>query len=219
MSHELRRNGCWKTYLQYLKALGKRSKNRHRLQFLDECKKSNIIPNFLKFRIPSNGCFDDKTVHEFQLKLLRKEIVSARSDLTANMEQLSLKRNAIKMQVSRSLFPSIVLYTRISTNAISRKQTLLHRKKLAVLSEEQQRPLFNVQNTVIQCDLDRPLPTHVMNTLSLGPKSAVLDAFNPKDILSEVDGLLYYCKSQQVNNDTINDINVKTLNYIKNVKN
>ena len=218
MSHELRRNGCWKTYLQYQKSLGKRSKNSHRLQFLNECKKANIIPNFLKFRIPGNGCFDDKTVHEFQLKLLRKEIFSARSDLAANIKQLSEKRNAIKMQVSRSLLPSIVLYTRISTNAISRKQVLLHRKKLAALSEEQERPLFSVQNTVIQCELDRPLPTHVINTLSLGPKSSVLDAFNPKDVLSQVDGLLYYCKSKQVSNDTINDINVKALNYIKKCK-
>ena len=122
------------------------------------------------------------------------------------------------MQVSRSLLPLIVLYTRISTNAISRKQVLLHRKKLAALSEEQERPLFSVQNTVIQCDLDRPLPTHVIKTLSLGPKSSVLDAFNPKDVLSQVDGLLYYCKSKQVSNDTINDINVKALNYIKKCK-
>ena len=122
------------------------------------------------------------------------------------------------MEVSRSLLPSILLYTRLNTNIISRNQTLLHNKKLAALSEEQERPLFNVQNTVIMYELDRPLPTHVINTLSLGPKNAVLDAFNPRDILAEVDGLLYYCKSKHVSNDIITDINVKTLNYIKKCK-
>ena len=123
--------------------------------------------------------------------------------------------NNIKTQVPHALLPTILLYTRINTQLLSRKQTVLHNKKLTALSEKQGRPLFAVQNTVIQCELDQPLPTHVINTLSLGPKSAVLDAFNPKDVLAEVDGLLYYCKSKQVNNDIITDINVKTLNYIK----
>ena len=215
MSKELKRQGCWKLYLQYQKALEKRCKNSHRLHFLDECKKSENIPNFLNFRIPTNGAFNDTTVHKFQLKLLKQEIVKARSDLASKVEQLQLKRNNIKTQVPHALLPTILLYTRINTQLLSRKQTVLHNKKLTALSEKQGRPLFAVQNTVIQCELDQPLPTHVINTLSLGPKSAVLDAFNPKDVLAEVDGLLYYCKSKQVNNDIITDINVKTLNYIK----
>ena len=57
-----------------------------------------------------------------------------------------------------------------------------------------------------------------MDTLSLGPKNAVLDRFDPKDILAEVDGLLYYCKSKNVPDEIITDINVKTLAYIKKCK-
>ena len=199
--------------MQYQKALEKRCKNSHRLHFLDECKKSENIPNFLNFRIPTNGAFNDKTVHEFQLKLLKQEIVKARSDLAAKVEQLQLKRNNIKTQVPHALLPSLLVYTRINTQLLSKKQTVLHNKKLTALSEKQGRPLFTVQNTVIQCELDQPLPTRVINTLSLGPKSTILERR-----VSTVDGLLYYCKSKKVNNDTITDINVKTLNYIKKAK-
>ena len=93
-----------------------------------------------------------------------------------------------------------------------------HNKKLAALSDEQERPLFSVKNTVIECELDNPLPRYVSDTLALGPKSAILDKFNEKDVLAELDGLLSHCKRYQVNNDIITDINVKTLNYIKKCK-
>ena len=93
-----------------------------------------------------------------------------------------------------------------------------HNKKLAALSDEQERPLFSVKNTVIECELDNPLPRYVNDTLALGPKSAILDKFNEKDVLAELDGLLSHCKRYQVNNDIITDINVKTLNYIKKCK-
>ena len=55
-------------------------------------------------------------------------------------------------------------------------------------------------------------------TLSLGPKNSIMDTFNAKDILAEVDGLLYHCKTRDVGEDIITDINVKTLSYIKKCK-
>ena len=68
-----------------------------------------------------------------------------------------------------------------------------HNKKLLELSEQQERPLFNVSNTVLTYELDSEPPRYVMETLSLGPKNAVLDKFKPNDVLAELDGLLYYC--------------------------
>ena len=41
----------------------------------------------------------------------------------------------------------------------------------------------------------------------------MLDEFNEKGVLAEVDGLLYHCKVNEAAMETINDINVKTLNY------
>ena len=66
--------------------------------------------------------------------------------------------------------------------------------------------------------LDVSPPQFVMNTLSLGPKNAVLDNFNPKDVLAEVDLLLAHCKTHNVSQKIMTDINLKTLNYIKKCK-
>ncbi len=46
-------------------------------------------------------------------------------------------------------------------------------------------------------------------------KNAILDMFNEKDVLVEVDGLLYHSKEKKDAMETIIDINVKTLNYVK----
>ena len=67
-------------------------------------------------------------------------------------------------------------------------------------------------------NLDEDPPRYVMDTISLGPKNAVLEQFNPHDILAELDGLLSYCKENEVTEDIISDINVKTINYIKKCK-
>ena len=56
----------------------------------------------------------------------------------------------------------------------------IHEKKLVTLSKEQDRPLLNVSSTVITLGLCTDLPNYVRETLSLGPKSAVLDMVNPK---------------------------------------
>ena len=57
-----------------------------------------------------------------------------------------------------------------------------------------------------------------MDILSLGPKNSVLENFDDKDILVELDGPLNFCKEQGINDDIITDINIKTLTYIKKCK-
>ena len=59
-------------------------------------------------------------------------------------------------------------------------------------------------------------PKYVLDTLSLGPKNAVLENFNKNDVLSELDKLLSFCKDKNANNDLMTDINIKTLTYVKN---
>ena len=65
-------------YRKYLKALEKQANCQQRILFLTSCLKNELIPKFLNFRVPSNGCFDPTTVHNFQRRLLRKEIASAK---------------------------------------------------------------------------------------------------------------------------------------------
>ena len=53
---ELQRSSCVKQYNNYLRAINKLQVNSLRIKFLENCKQANIIPHFLKFRVPTNGC-------------------------------------------------------------------------------------------------------------------------------------------------------------------
>ena len=130
------------------------------------------------------------------------------------VEELQEKRELVKSKVPTKCIPSVILHTRLMRCKSHRDQLRTHNKKLQNLSYDQERPLFNVQNTVVLCGLDAPPPAYVQETLSLGPKNAVLDRFDSKNVLAEVDGLLHFCAEKQISDDVITDINVKTLNYI-----
>ena len=90
--------------------------------------------------------------------------------------------------------------------------------KLFRLSNEQDKPLFNVNNTVICHQIERDPPKFVLETLSLGPNNAVMEKFNQNDVLTELDSFLKFCREKELNEDLITDINVKTLAYIRNCK-
>ena len=213
---ELKRNDCWKIFLQYRKFLQKLESHNLRIGFLNNCLKSKIIPQFLKFRIPSNGCFDDRTVHDFQVKLLRKEIYNAGRDKNLTLEKLVENREKLKQQLPNYCIPSIILHNRLDIRLLRRSQAQKLNKKLLNLSIEQDKPLLSINNTVICHELDVVPPKYVMETLSLGPKNAVLENFNRNDVLAELDKLLSFCKDKNVSNDLMTDINIKTLTYIKN---
>ena len=106
---ELRRDGCISSFLQYKKALCRVKTNSLRINFLESCLRADIVPNFLRFRVPNNGCFDDKSVHDFQKRLLRKEIFAAKQDLDTGKQKLSEKRKDLQSRVAHKLIPSIVL--------------------------------------------------------------------------------------------------------------
>ena len=54
-----------------------------------------------------------------------------------------------------------------------------------------------------------------MDTLALGPNNPVLDIFNPKDALAEVDLLLHHCSANNVSDDIVSEINIATMKYVK----
>ena len=215
---ELRRNGWWKIYVRYRSSLQKLEKNNLRLKFLESCNRSEIIPRFLTFRIPNNGCFDDRAVRDFQMKLLRKEIVNAKNDVKRSIEKVTTDRGEMQLHVSHKCLPSIILYTRIFLRKVRSDQIQKLDDKLHRLSEEQERPLFNVKNTVICFGLTKAPPKYVMETLSLGPRNSVMEVFNQNDVLAELDSLIRFCRQHEVSDEVITDINVKTLTYIKNCK-
>ena len=152
------------------------------------------------------------------MKLLHKELVRAKENLQSTEENVNNRKAALLNQLPSELISPMEEHVGCSRTKIRTERKAVHDKKLTNLSKEQEQPLFNVQNTVVTCDLEKQPPGYVLDTLSLGPKNATLDRFNPKDILAELDDLLRFCKRSSVQNDTITDINIKTLTYIKKCK-
>ena len=74
--------------------------------------------------------------------------------------------------------------------------------------------MFNVHDTVRLFELDIHPPKYVLDTLSVGPKNPILNKFNKKELLPEVDLLLNRLGKANVSNDVLNDINVATLKYV-----
>ena len=71
-----------KTFWKYRKSYLKLMSNIARVQFLKQCLDNRLIPRFLRFKVPSNGVFNDEAVHSFQLRLLRNELTCARKSKT-----------------------------------------------------------------------------------------------------------------------------------------
>ena len=170
LARQLRRKNCYNDFLKYQRQLIKCENNRLRRKFLQDCKQAELIPKFLKLRIPNNGCFDEKSVHTFQKGLLNKELVRAKHEYQNLTQTLEFKRNKLKESASfndeqansRHLLPSILFFTRRTVETLRKSNSEVHKKKLLALSEDQGRPLFNVKNTVIIFGLDKPPPEYVL---------------------------------------------------------
>ena len=143
-------------------------------------------------------------MHNFQRKLLGKELRNAR-DLLKKQEANSVRLlEDIRSTVPECYFSSIIFNTRFIRHSTRKEVTVRHQRKIANLSDEQQRPLFNVHDTGQVHNLDIVPPRYVMNTLALGPRNSVLDKFNRHEMLAELDMLLECCKSDNVEKDTVN---------------
>ena len=128
-----------------------------------------MVPRFLKFRIPTNGCFDNKSVREFQLKLLHKELVRAKENFQSTEENVNNRKAKLLSHLPTELIPPVEDHIGRSRTKTRMERKAVHEKKLSNLSKEQEQPLFNVQNTVVTCDLEKQPPGYVLDTLSLGP--------------------------------------------------
>ena len=90
------------------------------------------------------------------------------------------------------------------------------KKKLENLFQQQECPLFNVNDTVKLFKIDLQLPWYALDKLPLRPKNPVSDKFNEIEVLAEIDNLLNHLKSNSISKDVMCNINVATYKYIKN---
>ena len=215
LANSLRSVDSWKNFLDYQKALIKQENNFRRISFIEECRKAGIIPRFLKFRVPNNGCFEPTVVHNFQLRLLKQELNKAIATKTHHAEMVAEKRSRLKENLPTKLIPSVILFSRIKLSETRTQVVKTHTKKLENLAHQQERPLFTVPDTVKLLDLDLQPPQYVLDTLALGPNNSILDKFNRKEMLADLDLLLKKCQADKVTSEVINDINAATMKYIK----
>ena len=212
----LKKEEQWKMFLEYERALLKRMRNSCRINFLNSCLQADIVPRFLKFRVPKNGCFEPTIVHNFQKRLLKEECNKAKKAREVHDATVKDIRDALKFSVHRRYLPSIIVHSRLKVRMERNEVILTQSQKLDNLSKEQNRPLFQLHDTVRLLDVDVPVPKYVLDTLSMGPKNSVLTKFDPKCFLAEMDVLLNNLQNSDITNETINNINIATLKYVKN---
>ena len=216
----LERNpGSKKWFYKYRKTYSQMETTRERIDFLEDCRKADIIPNFLRFRLPKNGCFDQKITHNYQMNLLRKNILNARETLKMQEQKLENTRNTLKEKAPEKCYHSIFFYAKIAKRNLIRESRERHNKKIHEWSEQQSKPLFKVGGTITYCDVDpEKIPKYVKDTLSLGPNNSVQLGFDKKDkkeLLAECNNVMETCKKNNASEETLTDINVKTLSYAK----
>ena len=64
-------------------------------------------------------------------------------------------------------------------------------------------------------DVDIEIPRYVLDTLALGPKHPVLDKFDLKTSLAEVEGLLEFCEPKDCPTGMVNEIEAASTRYHK----
>ena len=95
---------------------------------------------------------------------------------------------------------------------------LIHQKKLIHLSEQQEKPLWKINdNSYKIIDIDEKLvPEFVLNLISRGPRYPIRDKFDKMGFLAEMGKLIEHTESfSGPVEDIINQINIKACQYVK----
>ena len=147
--------------------------------------------------------------------MLNQELRKAKDSANDIINTVANKRKNLQEVLPDYLLPSVILHCRHTIRITRNEVAKRHLHKLNHLSSKQDRPLFNVHDTVRFHDIDVIPPRYVLDTLAIGPNNAVLDMFNSYNVLAELNLLLKKCDHYKISNETINDINIVMVKYIK----
>ena len=172
-----------------------------RIVFLEKCLINHVIPNFLRFRIPENGCFEPTIV---------QTPLEARRIFEHAINRLNDARSVLKENCPVFLLPSVILFLRYHRRVTNGEISARHHKKLQELATKQERPLRNIKNTVrIMCDIN--LLQYASDLLSFGPKHPIRDKFDDMNSPADMDLL----QSQNTDTDICNDLKPIATWYVK----
>ena len=210
-----RLNICLKQFLNYVKSSSKLLNFKYRLGFLKNCNNNDINPDFLRLRIPKN---EDRAVHSFQIKLLRKEISCAEQGRRLSEEKLGEDRGSRRKELKKELLTSIVYSIRKEMRDHSELISKRLNDKLAKLSERQDRSLRNESHNNVATLDGVELPNFVMDVLSLGPKHPVRDKFNEVHFLADVDRLDRELRGNNTDGEILCEMESSAKWYAKNIR-
>ena len=124
----------------------KAAKSVLRVKFLETCVASKLIPRFLqKFKFPKIEAYDLAKIEKFQGQILKDELVKARTD-AAKKETLSKETCEILWKEVPPEISKVEINYRINikVNSEMDKLKLIHQRKLTHLSEQQEKPLWGL---------------------------------------------------------------------------
>ena len=131
----------WKLVRDYASIYVKFINCHQRVKFLRVCLEKDIIPDFLRLRVPENGVFSNQAVHSFQTNLLRTEKNKARTDEKNVEVKLERERGVVQSGVDEKFWPSVIKYLSLRGQRQTATLKETHQKKLMKLSERQDRVL------------------------------------------------------------------------------
>ena len=213
----LRKRQLWRLFLQYQRALEKYRLTMLRKEFLTDCLKNDLIPKFLSFRVPENGCFEPTAVHNFQKRLLRDSIRKATESLGNHLSNTETTRRALAAAMPHHLLLSLIWHSRRKIRELLATRSRKLENKVQLLSQRQDKPLAQRANNV-KVMTDEEIPQYVLDVLSLGPKHPQLDEFKEMSFLSDLDSLLADLKRNNESNELLNDINSIGHWYVKKMR-
>ena len=101
------------------------------------------IDGLVAFRIPTNGCFNDIVVQNFQRKLLKLGIDKARNLKVDVDSQLKEARNSLVDGLPDKLLESVWWHVRLKSKRMLAEVKMRHARKMENISVSQDKPLLN----------------------------------------------------------------------------
>ena len=179
------RNLFWNYYNAYVKW----NSIRYRLSFLQTCSTHGLVPRFLSFKIPNNGAFTHHRVIQFQLRILRDEIVKCIESLRQHASKLAACRAIVSKSFNDEELLLLFSCIRCLASTVGDAVRCSHNKKISSLRIMFDKPAFGASNGVTNIS-GISLPTYVTELLKFGPKHPILTKFNKMGFLTEVEKIL-----------------------------
>ena len=174
----LRKREKWREYLEHAKCLEKLVNANLRVFFLERCLNNNLIPDFLKFRVPKTSVFSEPAVHSFQLRLLKEELRHARENLENVKDKVANSRRELLENLDRMWLLPVAFNLCTKYRSLIAEHKLKMLSKLEKLSHRQDKPLRETNKIAVKTLDGIELPVFVNEMLSYSPKHPERDKFN-----------------------------------------